>query len=64
MSYIKIKRKKMQSEISGRILIIRATKKLFLIVKSVQHFYEVRVEDKCPTLTVVLVSGYCTFDFE
>ena len=43
----------MQSDVSGRILMIRATKKI--IVKSVRHFYEVRVKNKCPTTPVVLV---------
>ena len=46
----------MQSGVSCRILMIRATKKLFLIVKSVRHSYEVRVENKCPAIPVVLVA--------
>ena len=45
----------MQSGISGRILMVRAAKKVIFNCESVRHFYEVRVEDECPTIPVVLV---------
>ena len=44
MSYINQERKsQVLYGVSSQMLIIWATKKLFLIVKSVHHFYKVRV---------------------
>ena len=40
------KEEKLQSGVSGQILIVWATKKLFLNVKSVQFSHKVRVENK------------------
>ena len=55
MSYIKIKRRKFAIWNIWADFDDSGYKKLCLIVNSVGHFYEVRVEDKCQKIPVVLV---------